>query len=365
MASLTIVYYISGHGYGHAIRSIQIIQELLELGVAVIIKSTTPDFLFSEGLSRPVQINAEGFDVGLHQIDNIRFDLAKTKEGVKALLASAEDRIKKERIYLSDQGVSGVVSDIPFIPLAAAARSGLPSIGISNFSWDWIYSFYVKDDPEWLPLVKAIAGYYREGGFLLRLPFHGEMSAFPRIEDIPLVARRSRKGKIKIRQDLGLPFERKIGLMGFSCLDLRGGAIPEIARFSQDYLFLIRPPLNWKSSVFRKVEEGVPFADLVCASDFVITKPGYGMVADCLSHGTPMIYSDRGEFPEYPILVEGIKSHLACCHMPNQDLYSGHWGPYLEDISRQPRLRPQLETDGARVAAQRIVEWIEIRGREG
>ncbi len=334
--------------------------------MTVIVKTTTPVFLFKEGLSRPVQIIAEGFDVGLHQIDNIRFDLEKTKEGVKKILNSAEELIRKEQKYLLDQGCSGIVCDIPFIPLAAAGRSGLPSIGISNFSWDWIYSSYGKGDPEWLPLTQAITGYYREGDLLLRLPFHGEITAFHRIEDIPLVARKSRKGKTEIRQTLELPQDRKIGLIGFSRLDLQEPAIRKIGRLSPDYLFLIKHPLNWKSPVFRRVEEKeVSFADLVCAADFVITKPGYGMVADCLSHGTPIIYSDRGEFPEYPVLVEGIKSHLACCYMPKEDLYSGHWGPYLENISKQPRIEPKLRTDGARVAAERIMEWMEIRGRGG
>ena len=216
-----------------------------------------------------------------------------------------------------------------------------------------------REDPEWVSLAETIAGYYREGGLLLRLPFHGEMSAFRRIEDIPLVARRSGKGKTEIRQTLDLPKDRKIGLIGFSHLDLQEPAIQKIGRLFPDYLFLIKDPLNWKSPVFWRVEaEEVSFADLVCAADFVITKPGYGMVADCLSQGTPMIYSDRGEFPEYPILVEGIKRYLSCCFMPNEELYSGHWGPYLEKISKQPRLHPKIRIDGARLAAERIVEWI-------
>jgi hypothetical protein len=161
---------------------------------------------------------------------------------------------------------------------------------------------------------------------------------------------------------LDLPGDRKLGLIGFSRLDLEEEAIRKIARYSRDYLFLTKDPLNWKSPVFRRVEVGVPFAELVCAADFVITKPGYGMVADCLSQGTPMIYSDRGEFPEYPILVEGIKSNLACCFMPSQDLYSGHWGPYLENIVNQPRRQPKVRVDGARVAAHRIFDWIERGG---
>jgi hypothetical protein len=41
----------------------------------------------------------------------------------------------------------------------------------------------------------------------------------------------------------------------------------------------------------------VSYADAVAAVDGVITKPGYGIVTDCLVHGTPVIYTDRGLFP--------------------------------------------------------------------
>ena len=118
MPSLRIVYYISGHGYGHAVRSIQIIQELLELGCTVIIKTTTPAFLFKEGLSRPAPVMAEGFDVGLHQIDNIRFDLEKTKESVIALLASAEDLVGKEQNFFIRPGDFRDCLRYPFYPLS-------------------------------------------------------------------------------------------------------------------------------------------------------------------------------------------------------------------------------------------------------
>jgi hypothetical protein len=361
-----IVYYISGHGYGHAVRSIQIINELLRLGCTIIVKTITPAFLFQEGLSRPVEIISQSFDVGLDQIDNVRFDLEKTKESVKKLLDSAEELIREEQQFLSSRGISGIVCDIPFIPLATAGRMGLPSVGISNFSWDWIYSFYGKRDPEWYPLAETIRSYYQEGGLLLRLPFYGEMEAFKIIEDIPLVARKSRKGKARIRKTLDLPKDRIIGLIGFSRLDLQQQAIKKIGEFSPHYLFLIKHPLNWQSPIFKRVEqEGISFVDLVCAADFVITKPGYGIVTDCLSHGTPMIYSDRGEFPEYPILVEGIKHHLSYCYMPKEDLYSGNWGPYLEGIKKQLRLEPRLRTDGARVAARRILDWMEGEYKPG
>lgn len=358
-----IVYYISGHGYGHAVRAIQIINELLRRGCTVCIKTTAPAFLFKEGLSLPAEVLPEGFDVGLHQVDNIHFDLEKTKEKVKKLLGSAEEQIQKEQQFWGDYGVRGIVCDIPFIPLAAADRSGLPAIGISNFSWDWIYSSYGGGDPEWNHLAQEVRRYYQTGSLLLRLPFYGAMNAFRRIEDIPLVARRSDKGQKEIRQLLGLPSGIKIGLIGFSHLSLQKEAIQRIEELSSEYLFLIKNPINWESPIFRKIEgEALSFVDLVRAADFVMTKPGYGMVSDCLSHGTPMIFSDRGGFPEYPILVKGIKSLLASCFMPKEALYSGNWGPYLGKLGRQPRKHPRLKTNGAQVAAKRIMEWVESGG---
>lgn len=359
MTPCKIVYYISGHGFGHAVRSIQIINELLGLGCQVGIKTIAPAFLFKEELSQPVEVVPERFDVGLWQLDNIHFDVQKTKEQVKELLRSAEVMIEKEQRFLLDQGVSGIVCDIPFIPLAAAERIGLPAIGVGNFSWDWIYAFYGKRDPEWKALAERIRRYYQTGGLLLRLPFHEDMEAFRKIEDIPLVARKSKMGKAAIRQALGLPKDRKIGLIGYNQVELPEGALKKIEQLSPEYLFLLRPPLNWTASVFRRVDSAeVSFVDLICAADFVITKPGYGMVSDCLSHGTPMIFSDRGIFPEYQILVEGIKSHLSCCFMPKEDLYSGNWVPYLEELVKHPRLLPKIKINGAQVAAKRIVEWM-------
>jgi L-arabinokinase len=362
-ASSKIVYYISGHGFGHAVRSIQIINELIDLGCQIWIKTTAPEFLFREGLSQPVKLEFQSFDVGLYQLDNIRFDLEKTKERVKDLLNSAETLIAKEQQFLLAEGISGVVCDIPFIPLTAAARIGLPAIGISNFSWDWIYSFFGQKDPDWNPLVETINRYYQAGDLFLRLPFYGETDNFRQVEDIPLVARHSHKSKEDIRQILGLPKDRKIGLIGYSQVDLKEKAIGRVERLATKYLFLTNSLLNWKAFVFKRVESTVvSYLDMIRVADFVITKPGYGIVSDCLAHGTPMIYSNGGMSPEYPILVEGIKQHLSCCYMPKKELYSGNWGPYLEKLTKQTRLYPRVKTNGAQVAGRRIVEWIGKRG---
>lgn len=100
---------------------------------------------------------------------------------------------------------------------------------------------------------------------------------------------------------------------------------------------------------------GVAYEDLVGAVDAVITKPGYGIVSDAIGAATPVVYTDRGDFPEYPILVEGMKRTLACAYVSNADLRAGRLREPIEaafaaEMPRPPRL------DGAEVAAERLLQ---------
>ena len=49
---------------------------------------------------------------------------------------------------------------------------------------------------------------------------------------------------------------------------------------------------------------GLRYEDLVHAVDVVLTKPGYGIIADCVANGTAMLYTSRGRFVEYDVMVE-------------------------------------------------------------
>jgi L-arabinokinase len=361
---MKIGYYISGHGYGHAVRSVPVIRGLKDLGCTVLIKTLCPPFLFRDGGKEGIRVLPEEFDVGLVQTDNLRFDLEKTYKEVTALLDSAEERIEKEKDFLLRNKVNGVVCDIPFLPLEAAFRAGLPSAAVGNFSWDWIYAHYAKKDERWSFVVRAIRPYYRRAGLLLRLPFHGPMKAFPRVEDIPLVLRRSSMKKMEIRRLLDLPKDRKIGLVAFSHLSLSSRALKEINALSSRCLFLIREPLNWEGPAFRKVKgKGLSFIDLVRGADFVLTKPGYGIVSDCLAHKVPMVYCDRGDFPEYAILVKAIKTGLPHQYLSQKDLYEGRWEKVLAPF--RPPLGGRLwRGNGAGVAAKKIVRWFVAFYRE-
>ena len=103
---------------------------------------------------------------------------------------------------------------------------------------------------------------------------------------------------------------------------------------------------------------GVRYEDLVGACDAVMTKPGYGIVAECIANGTPMVYTARGRFAEYACLVAGIEAHLPNAFISNEDLRAGRWAAALEAVFAQPRRaaavrdrrRPSVAADGVELA---------------
>lgn len=200
MASL--VYYVSGHGFGHAVRSAEIIRALQRQrrGLPIHVRTTAPDWPFpAVQTCQPVQL-----DVGVVQPDTLRIDIETTLARAAALAGETNALVGREVDFLAGIGARLVVGDVPPPAFLAAAAAGLPGVGVANFSWDWIYHPSVASYPEYTWLVESPREAYGKADLLLRLPFHGEMSAFRVIEDVPLVSRPPSAARSTLRRRLGL-----------------------------------------------------------------------------------------------------------------------------------------------------------------
>ena len=97
------------------------------------------------------------------------------------------------------------------------------------------------------------------------------------------------------------------------------------------------------------------YEDLVRAVDFIVTKPGYGIVADAIAHQTPMLYTERGEFPEYPRLVQALNDCAIAEFITQTELLSGNLEPYLKPLLDKTPNWPAVELNGAQVAAEKVI----------
>jgi hypothetical protein len=72
----TVVFYISGHGFGHASRQIEIINALaaLQPDLRVVVRTSAPQWLFDLGLRRPFSFDDTVSDTGVVQVNSLAID---------------------------------------------------------------------------------------------------------------------------------------------------------------------------------------------------------------------------------------------------------------------------------------------------
>jgi L-arabinokinase len=91
--------------------------------------------------------------------------------------------------------------------------------------------------------------------------------------------------------------------------------------------------------------------------DVVITKPGYGILSDCIANGVAMLYTPRGRFVEYDVMVEEMPGLLPCHRLELEAFEDGRWIEGLRAVARVTA-PPPPRTDGAEVVAAMIAERI-------
>jgi len=343
--------YVSGHGFGHATRLSEVLRILRSRApsIEIEVSGEAPEELFQEAARGPTTFRRLRCDVGLAQRDALEIDLAATAARCREFEAGFAERVASEAAHLRLRGARLVVGDIPPLAFAAAARAGVPSVALGNFSWDWIYRHLSASEPSLARSADLAAQAYAGADLILELPFAGDLSAFRTRVPVGLVARRPRLAREEARLRLGLGSETAV-LVSFGGVGLPS-LTPEVLARNAGLRFLLPADLSRE----RLLALGLSYPDVIGAADAVVTKPGYGIVSDAIGAGARLVYSDRGDFPEYPVLVREMPAYLACVHVPREELLAGRLsGPVREVLS----LAAPGPTDlgGAERAAARLLE---------
>jgi L-arabinokinase len=363
---VVIVVYVSGHGFGHASRDIEVINEIgrLRPDVRLLVRSAVAPWFLNASIRVAAEIQACDTDTGVAQIDSLRLDEDETARRAARFYASFDERAGAEAEVLRSLGASLVVGDIPPLAFAAAHRAGVPSIALGNFTWDWIYAGYPQFERLAPGVIDRIAAAYATATRALRLPLHGGFGSMRAIEDIPFIARTSALGRTGARRALGLPAAATVVLASFGGygLDLDYRAIAAAGRFTlvvtDHELAPARSPDA--SGLVRVTTEdlaarGLRYEDVVAAADVVVTKPGYGIVSECIANGASLLYTSRGRFREHDLFVEEMPALVRCRAIAQDELLAGRWDADIDALLGQPAPGVRPRVDGAAVAAAAIL----------
>ena len=200
-----IAVYVSGHGFGHSTRTAEVLRAVRRRvpELPLTITTSAPSFLFEGVVAPPLETRRIECDVGLVQKDALVIDEVATAARCRDFAAGWDDLVAAEAEWLRSSGARLVLGDIPPLAFAAADAAGVPSVGLGNFSWDWIYGHLAPREPALGEAAALARDAYGQAALLLRLPFAGDLGAFPRVEDVPLVARRPGISRDQARRRLG------------------------------------------------------------------------------------------------------------------------------------------------------------------
>jgi len=358
-----VVFYISGHAFGHASRCIEVINATLEAdpGVEIVVRTSAARWLFDVTVRGRVEFHARVCDTGVVQRDSLNLDERRTVEEAARFTAALDALAAEESAFLRHRGATLVVGDIPPLAFTAAHLAGLPAVAMGNFTWDWIYAGYREAIAGWPDLVPGIRRAYDHASLALRLPMWGGFEPWGSpIVDVPFVARHSAREADDVRALIGVPPGQRMALASFGGLGISGLPLAPLGRLERWSVVTTAHALEAvgspppgvvvleDASVYGR---GLRYEDLVRAADVVVTKPGYGIIAECLANDAAILYTDRGHFAEYDVLVAAMPKYLRCRFMPRDDLFLGRWQDHLDAVLAQPAPAERPRTDGAAVAA--------------
>ena len=342
---------MSGHGFGHASRAIEVINALVDRrpNLHIIIRSSVAPWLVERTARPGVKFCSVEVDTGIIQLDSLHLDAPASITRAEAFMSTFDARVADEVQFLREHRAVLAVSDLPPLGIAAANAARIPAIASGNFTWDWIYAHYESGEK----LASQIGAVYRNTTLALRLPMWGGFETMPDVRDIPFVARHSARDRSEVRAALGLPHSKRIVLASFGGYGLAG--LNEAALLAMKGYHVLLPGMIDEQAMY---DRGYRYEDLVRAVDVVVTKPGYGIISECIANDTALLYTSRGDFREYPVLVDAMPKYLRSAFIDHHDLFGGNWEPHLDALLAQPPLPTRPDTNGAEVAADILLELL-------
>jgi len=343
---------ITGHGFGHAAQTAPVIDALRarrpELRISV--RSDLPParlaqfFPGAESVTRPVS------DFGIPMRSAIDVDADAAERAFSRLHREFDATVAAEAAALAALRPDLVLANVGFVPIAAAARAGIPAIGFSSLNWLGILRGYAGGWRAAEAILAEIAASYRLARIFVQPTPTMPMPELACVQVGP-VARQGVAQRARLAARLGLAAGERVVLLSLggieTSLDLAAWpAIPGVRYVVAALATPARPDMAAAEAL------DISHLDCLASCDAVITKPGYGMVSETACNGVPVLFVRRGSWPEEPHLVDWWVANATALEIARATLEQGTLAPALTrlwTLPRRPAVAPTGGADAARI----------------
>ncbi|MEG0425814.1 MAG: hypothetical protein RR523_01925 [Cetobacterium sp.] len=286
------VWYVSSHGFGHITRCIAQIEKKLEIDKSynyiIICGENQINFteIYLQKYLDRVILRKTLTDIGLiNKVNSLEVDKEKLESELKIFINSWDSLIKEELEFLKNYEIGDIFCDISPIGILVSKKLSKKTNLISNFTWYQQYKYLKLNNyiiEKYLELDRLIDNLYV---YPLKLDFS---YINPRIIEMDFICRKIDSQKIKeIKEKYGKSIFISCG---------KSAQLEKITIKNFKGIVFTTSGINVENKDGIVVKLPLDILDTqnyIAASEFVISKAGWGTVAECIRSRRKMVLLER------------------------------------------------------------------------
>ena len=315
---------VTAHGYGHLAQSSPVVEALARRvpGLRVTLQSDI-DPAFARRRLPPgfTQLRVPS-DPGLIMAGPL---ITRWEESLAAYVGFEADydrHLERQLTTLRDLAPDLVLSDVPWLPLAAARRLGIPAVGLCALTWyDILRECPLRDRvPD--ALLARLRRVYAQTDLFIRPTPAMPMDWLPNARTVGPIARCRPDRRAALRERFGCPPNRPLALMQFGGF---GGLDPlrDWPEQGQVHWLVQDLPGRRRRDTTALGEHGLEVLDVLGSVDLILGKPGYATYAEAACNGVPVLHLPRDDWPEAAALNAWLGTVVPTRELSLADLAAG------------------------------------------
>jgi len=338
---------ISAHGYGHASMTAVVVNELAARvpHLLVTVRTSVPyDFLLQR-FSCSIRHLPVAFDFGMHMGNALDIEIQSSLMAYKSFHDNWEAKVDREAAKLGTLQPDLLLSNIPYLTLAAARRAGVPSVGLCCLNWADIYRHFAVDTEGFRKIHAQMLGAYNSADIFFRVAPAMPMQGLNNLRDLPPIVVAASNRRSELAHRLSLKHNEQVVLVSMGGIDFflqmqKWAPIEGVRWLLPGSWRISRPDMTGIEGL------GLPFSDILASCDAVLTKPGYNTFVEASCAGVPVLYVARRGWPEEPYLVQWMQVNGVCLEVDRLMLGRGKLQEALIEL-REMSPAPRPTANGA------------------
>ncbi len=350
---ISIAFFVTPHGFGHAARASAVMNAILERlpNVSFHIFSRVPSWFFEDSHVRSFEVYDTLTDIGMVQKSPLEHDLDETLEKLNAFIPFEKNKIDALSQTILKKGCRLVICDISPLGIAVAKKAGIPSVLIENFTWDWIYEYFLGDKNEFEFFIRYLKNVFESADIHIRAK--PSCQTLPAELSVNPIARKVRSHPLAVREKLQIPENKNVVLATMGGVAGRYDYFHKLSE--KKNIFFVIPggsdAFEYRENMILTPHRSTLYhPDMINAADAVVGKVGYSTLAEVYRSGVPYGCVLRNDFRETPFLESFVRENLSHVWIENGSFLCGDWVNCLDELVGLPRKSPAKPNGADQVA---------------